>query len=50
MNTINFNRILVPKGENRQPVVNYLGRAGLNIPELPKEYLHHQCAGRQGRI
>lgn len=44
MGTINFERILIPKGENKKPVVDYLGRVGLWIPDVPKECLHHYRA------
>ncbi len=35
-----FNKVLISKGENRKPALEYLGSAGLDVPDLPKECLH----------
>ncbi len=45
-----FNRLLVPKGENKKSVVTFLRRHGLPIPDLPKECLHGLNTGAARRL
>jgi len=37
---VNVNRILISKGENREPALQYLREGGFDVPDAPKECLH----------